>query len=163
MTLLLDEQPVFTLWSVDRGERRVFIFQSEGGAVTQTAADAYFHVLRTVVAPEKREYVTLYDLSRPLSDFTRFALQLGRNVREIRETLLPVRTVIVCPNATARNVMRIILGIVGGSRPYVIVDTLDKGWSAAFAAARADEQGILDEFDEPLTQGLDAEWLHMCA
>jgi hypothetical protein len=59
--------------------------------------------------------------------------------------------------------MRIILGIVGGSRPYVIVDTLDKGWSAAFAAARADEQGILDEFDEPLTQGLDAEWLHMCA
>lgn len=156
-TLVVDIRPVFTLWrSADR-ERTVWVFQSEGGGVTQDAADAYFEALRETVAPTEGSFVTLYDFTAPLSNFVPFALQLAQNAKEIREVMKPLRTVIVCTNATARNVMRLIISTVGGSSPYVLVDNVTSGWQEALRVADgAPETGVRDCYEgTSLFEGLD--------
>ena len=132
-----DARPVFTLWRLRApGAHTVWIFQAEGGEVTQAAADEYFRLLEHVVAPTPEPFATLYDMSRPLGHFLPFAMQLARVAGRIRESMVPVRTAVVCLNPTARNVMRLIIGIIGGQSPWVIVDSAEKGYRAAMAPAR---------------------------
>lgn len=156
-TLVLDIRPVFTLWRSVDPQRTVWVFQSEGGAVTQEAADAYFAALRETVAPTEGSFVTLYDFTSPLSNFVPFALQLAQNARGIREVMKPLRTVIVCTNATARNVMRLIISTVGGSSPYVLVDNVTTGWQEALRVADgAPETAVRDCYEgTSLFEGLD--------
>ena len=161
--LFQDCSPVFSLWRVDgfctKGAPRVvWIFQSEGGAVTQEAADSYFQHLETTVATCESDFVTFYDFTDALSNFMPFALQLAKKAARIREVMKPVRTVIVCPNPAVRNVMRIIISIVGGDSPYVIVGTLDQGWETAFAAREDGEKALRDSYEgTSLLTGLDPE------
>jgi hypothetical protein len=158
--LVRDCSPVFTLWRVDgvctaRQPRVVWVFQAEGGAVTQKVADAYFELLQGPVARTAEDFVTLYDLTGGIGNFLPFAMQLAANAARVRAVMRPVRTVILCPSTTARNVMRLIIGAVGGDRPYVIVDTLDEGWRAAFGRRENSEAGLRDSFDgEPLMAGI---------
>lgn len=151
-----DMRPVFTLWKTDEARHCIWVFQSEGGSVTQQAADAYFEALRNKVARSDGDFVTLYDLTESLSNFVPFALQLAQNAREIREKMRPLRTVIVCPNATARNVMRLIISIVGGDSPYVLVEDISSAWAEATCPAGASEKGVRDCYDgTSLMAGLD--------
>jgi len=172
--LVLDKRDVFTLWRIEGvvshlstesqvppmppTKRVVWVFQSEGGEVNQVAADAYFDALRDTVAPTLDSFCTLYDFSLPLTGFMPFALQLAANVGEIRRTMKPVRTVLVCGSATARNVLRLIIRIAGGSSPYVLVDNLEKGWELAFAPEANDESPLRDDFEDraSLNAGLDS-------
>lgn len=150
-----DHRPVFTLWKA-QGKHVVWVFQSEGGSVTQEAADAYFDALRGKVASTEGDFATLYDFTQPLSNFVPFALQLAQNAREIRERMRPMRTVIVCPNATARNVMRIIIATVGGSSPYVLVEDITAAWVQALEPRSATDSGVRDCYEgQSLTSGLD--------
>lgn len=159
--LVEDQRPVYTLWRVAgecaRGApRTVWIFQGEGGAVCEETATAYFEALRHTVAPTTGSFVTLYDFTQPLSNILPFSLQLARNAAEIRSKMRCVRTVIVCTSPAARNVMRFVVGLVGGERPYVIVDSVEKGWEAAFAAEEAGEAALLDDYEGvPLSEGMD--------
>jgi hypothetical protein len=147
---------VFTLWRLRAPAHTLWIFQSEGGDVTQEAADEYFRLLEHVVAATPEPFATLYDMSRPLGHFLPFAMQLARVAGRVRETMLPVRTVVVCLSPTARNVMRLIIGIIGGRSPWVIVDSAEKGYLAAMAPARDDEQALSDDYEgTSLTEGLD--------
>ncbi len=159
--LVEDQRPAYTLWRVTgkctRGApRTVWIFQGEGGSVSEETATAYFEALRGSVAPTRGSFVTLYDFTQPLSNILPFALQLARNAAEIRSKMRCVRTVIVCTSPAARNVLRFVVGLVGGERPYVIVDSVDKGWEAAFAAEEEAEAPLRDDFEGvPLSDGLD--------
>lgn len=161
--LIHDCSPVFTLWRVEgfctKGEPRVvWIFQSEGGAVTQEAADSYFERLELTVASCETDFVTFYDFTDALSNFLPFALQLAKTAARIRELMKPVRTVILCPSAAVRNVIRIIISIVGGQSPYVIVATLDEGWETAFAARGCSENTLQDSYEgTSLLAGLNPE------
>ena len=145
-TLEGDHRPVFTLWKTQRNHT-VWVFQSEGGGVTQEAADAYFDALKGKVATTEGEFVTLYDFTQSLSNFVPFALQLAQHAREIRERMRPIRTVIVCPNATARNVMRIIIATVGGSSPYVLVEDITAAWVQALEPTSGTETGVRDCYE----------------
>ena len=159
--LVEDQRPAYTLWRVTgecaRGApRTVWIFQGEGGSVCEETASAYFEALRHKVAPTSGSFVTLYDFTQPLSNILPFAPQLARNAAEIRSKMRCVRTVIVCTSSAARNVLRFVAGLVGGERPYVIVDSVEKGWEAAFAAEEAGEAALRDDFEGvPLSEGLD--------
>ena len=150
-----DMRPVFTLWRTTEAQHCIWVFQAEGGCVTQETADAYFAALRNTVARSEGDFVTLYDFTEPLSNFVPFALQLAKNAREIRDKMRPLRTVIVCPNATARNVMRLIIGMVGGDSPYVLVEDIASAWSEATLPAGAAENGVRDCYGTPLSAGLD--------
>jgi hypothetical protein len=69
-----------------------------------------------------------------------------------------VRTVVICESQTVRNILRLAIGLVGGTSPYVIVNTVDAGWREAFAAQRENEAKVQDSFEGgsgSLTQGLD--------
>lgn len=161
--LVRDCSPVFTLWRVEgrctaSRARVVWIFQSEGGAVTQDTADAYFDLLESTVASCPEAFVTFYDFTGGITNFLPFAMQLASKAGRIREVMKPVRTVILCPSATVRNVMRLIISLVGGDSPYVIVDTLDEGWETAFAAREEAETRLRDSFEgTSLTAGMDPE------
>jgi hypothetical protein len=162
--LVLDATPVFTLWKVSGKcnvglPRTVWIYQAEGGEVTQGAADAYFSSLEFKVAVTEGEFTTFYDLTNSLRNFLPFALQLAKNARRIRELMRPVRTVILCTHAGMRNIMRFIIRMVGGDSPYVIVDSVDAGWAAAFRArSTSSEAGLSDAYEgTSLTAGLDPE------
>ena len=159
--LIKDCSPVFTVWRVQGRctlglPRSVWIFQSEGGAVTQETADCYFDLLEFTVASCSNDFVTFYDFTGGITNFVPYAMQLASNAARIRQVMKPVRTVILCPNAAVRNVMRIIISLVGGDTPYIIVDTLDEGWEAAFAARDTTEIGLRDTYEgTSLTAGLD--------
>ena len=159
--LVNDYSPVFTLWRVEGictafKPRVVWIFQAEGGAVTKEAADAYFELLEFTVAGCLDDFVTFYDFTGGITNFLPFAMQLASNAGRIRAVMKPVRTIILCPNATVRNVMRIIISLVGGESPYVIVDTLDQGWETAFAARKVAESPLRDSYEgTSLTSGMD--------
>ena len=68
-----------------------------------------------------------------------------------------MRTVVVCESQTVRSVLRLLIGLAGGTSPYVIVDTVDAGWREALAARRDEETGVRDCFggSASLTEGLD--------
>jgi len=152
-----DARPVFTLWKAEEAQHSIWVFQAEGGAVTQAAADAYFAALRNTVAECGSDFVTLYDFTEPLSNFVPFALQLAQNAREIRVKMRPLRTVIVCPNATARNVMRLIIGIVGGDSPYTLVEDIAAAWAEAMRPRSSADKGVQDCYEgTSLVAGLDA-------
>ena len=160
-TLVADQRPVYTLWrvdgkSTDGAPRAVWIFQAEGGAITQDAVDAYFRSLEQSISKTDGEFVTFYDFSLGISNFIPYALQLARTATRIRELMAPVRTVVLCTSATMRNAMRLVIQTVGGTRPYVIVDNLDAGWEQSFLPRDGDEQLISDSFEgTPVTEGLD--------
>ena len=161
--LVSDCSPVFTLWRVDgvctaRLPRVVWIFQAEGGAVTQEVADAYFELLEGTVAKTAEDFVTFYDFTGSIKNFLPFAMQLASNAARIRKVMKPVRTVILCPNTTVRNIMRLIISAVGGDSPYVIVDSLDEGWQTAFGKREDCEAGVRDSYEgESLTAGINAD------
>lgn len=124
--------------------------------MTQKEATAYFDALRDQVSVGSEDFVTLYDFTEPLSNFVPFALQLAQNARSIREKMRPLRTVILCRNATVRNIMRLIISMVGGERPYVLVDDIAEAWSEAVRAGDVTETGVRDCYDgESLLSGLD--------
>lgn len=151
-----DHRPVFTLWRSADEQRTVWVFQSEGGSVTQEAADAYFSALRHKVAPTRGTFVTLYDFTEPLSNFVPFALQLARNARDIRELMCPLRTVIVCTSSTVRNIMRLIIATVGGTSPYVLVENVSNAWQEAVREPDGQQTGVRDCYEgTSLMAGLD--------
>ena len=161
--LVADHSPVYTLWQV-RGKcaagepRVVWVFQCEGGDVTAAAADSYFEALEQRVAATPEAFVTLYDFTLPLGNFLPFTAKFARSVNRLRGLLLrQVRTVVVCESQSVRSVLRLLIGLVGGTSPYVIVDTVDAGWREALAAQRDKETGVQDCFDgsASLTEGLD--------
>ena len=155
--LCKDVRPVFTLWKADEEQHCIWVFQAEGGAVTQEAATAYFAALHETVAKCESDFVTLYDFTEPLSNFVPFALQLAQNAREIREKMRPMRTVIVCPNSTARNVMRLIIRIVGGDSPYVLVEDIGAAWAESRRPRSSADKGVQDCYEgTSLMAGLDA-------
>ena len=142
--LVEDQRPVYTLWRAvgecAAGElRTVWVFQAEGGRISEEAVEAFFEALRSYVAPTVGSYVTFYDFSEPVSNVAPFALQLARTLAAIRSQMRCVCTVVVCVDPVTRGVLRYIAELVGGDRPYVIVDSAAKGWEAALAAEEAVE------------------------
>ncbi len=146
MDLVADLRPVFTVWCVRRERHDVWIFQAEGGAVTDETADGYFRTLTERVHVTKRDFVTLYDFTKPLSNFMPYAMRLAAEGKALRQRCPPMRTVVVCPDEAVRDVMRIIIDMVGGDSPYVLTKTVEDGWTRAFAE-QEQEEFIKDDYD----------------
>lgn len=162
--LIRDERPVFTLWRVDgvcsaRKPRTVWIVQAEGGAVTSEAAEAFINCLMNHIYQTEGSFTTLYDFTQKINNLLPHVMELAHKAAEIRQNARnkPVRTVLVCPNAFLRNLILLILNLVGTSdRPHAIVACTDAGWEKAFETESANEKTLTDTYEGvPPLEGID--------
>ena len=135
--LVVDQRPVFTLWKSvgvceNKLSRVVWVFQAEGGALDEESVNAFFDCLEFTVGETNLPFVTFYDFTVGLKNFAPHITDVVQTAGHLREKIKPVRTIIYCNDNTARKIVRLVIKLIGGRRPWAIVDSVESAWEMAY-------------------------------
>lgn len=134
-----------TVWGLKIKDIPVYYFRMEGKELSELDRNNVLTFYSDVIAKNDR-FVTLYDLSNGLKNFSTHVIPFAKFCNDIR----PITkghlqfTVTVCPNALYRNLLSALLRLAPANAPFYLVETLDEAWNVLARSGKGEPIWIPD-------------------